>query len=208
MATADEVRLAATAARQHGVFTRPQAIAAGFGAGQIERRVRSGIWRRLLPRVYVHAAAPASVAQTHWAAVSWCGPGCALSHSSAAAIWRIGSLPLAAPELVVARTRAPRAEGIVVHRSTSLLDRDVTCVAGLPVTTPLRSIIDLAGVLSPDDLERTVTDARIRGLVTVRAVLVRLEEHGSAGRPGAALLRTLLPPIGSVWVDRSARMAG
>lgn len=208
MAMANEARLAATAARQHGVFTRTQAIVAGFGAGQIERRVRSGTWRRLLPRVYVYAAAPASLAQVHWAVVSWCGPGCALSHTSAASIWRIGAPLSGSPEVVVARTRSPRATGVVVHRIARLDDCDVTWVRGLPVTTPVRTIIDLAGVLDPDALEHALGDARIRRLVTVRAVLERLEEIGAPGRPGAALLQALLAPIGSVWVDRSARMAG
>ncbi len=203
-----EACLAATAAQQHGVFTRAQALAAGFGPGQIERRVRAGLWRRLLPRVYAHASAPESCARTRWAAVSWLGPDCALSHTSAAAIWHLGSQVRMPPELVVAGTRSPRAAGVVVHRIAHLDDGDVVRVRGLPVTTPVRTIIDLAGVLTPDALERAVADARMRRLVTVRAVLERLEELGTPGRPGAALLRTLLVPIGSGWVDRSARMAG
>ena len=57
---AADARLAAVAVAQHGVFTRAQAIAAGFGAAQIERRVRAGVWVRVLPRVYRHAATPVS----------------------------------------------------------------------------------------------------------------------------------------------------
>jgi hypothetical protein len=108
----------------------------------------------------------------------------------------------------VPRTRAPRVAGVTVHRVAQFHDDDVAWVHGLPVTTPVRTIIDLASVLAADDLERVLDQARSRRLVTVRAVLVRLDELGSAGRPGASLLRTLLAPIGSVWVDRSARMAG
>jgi hypothetical protein len=112
------------------------------------------------------------------------------------------------PELVVPRARSPRADGVVVHRVTRLGDDDVAWVRGLVVTTPVRTIVDLAGVLEPDDLERVLSRACVLRLVTVRAVLAHLDAVGSAGRPGAGLLRALLAPIGSVRVDRSVRMAG
>ncbi len=208
MAMADDARLGATAARQQGVFSRAQAIAAGFGPGRIERRVRAGVWVRVLPSVYRDVAAPASPAQSRWAAVLWCGPEGALSHTSAAAIWRVGLPAAARPELIVPRSRALRAGGVVVHRTARLDPVDVVSVGGLLVTTPARTIIDLARVLAADELERVIAQWMSRRLVTVRAVLGRLDELGSAGRPGAALLQALLTPIGSVWVDRSARMAG
>jgi hypothetical protein len=208
MSMASDARLGEIARHQHGVFSRAQVLAVGFGAGQIERRVRAGVWHRVFPRVYRFAGAPSSPAQSCWAAVLWCGPGCALSHTTAAAIWRLGSVPLGQPDLVVTRNRAPRVDGVAVHRIARLDGADVANVRRLPVTSPVRTIIDLAGVLAPGDLERVIASARSRRLVTVRAVLGRLDELGSVGRPGAALLRTLLAPIGSVWVDRSARMAG
>ena len=86
---ATDARLAEVAVVQHGVFTRAQAMASGFSASQIERRVRARAWERVLPGVYQHAATPASTARAYWAAVLWAGPECALSHASAAAIWRI-----------------------------------------------------------------------------------------------------------------------
>ena len=205
---ASDARLAEVAVEQHGVFTRAQATASGFSAAQIERRVRAEVWERLLPGVYRHAATPASNALSHWAAVLWAGPDCALSHTSAAAIWRIPSAVLGRPELIVPKARAPRVRDVLVHRVTRIDDDDVLRVGRLPVTSPVRTIIDLAGVLEAGDLELALASARSRRLVTIRAVRGRLDEIGTVGRPGAARLRTLLAAIGSGPVEPSARMAG
>ena len=205
---ATDARLAEVAVVQHGVFTRAQAMASGFSASQIERRVRARAWERVLPGVYQHAATPASTARAYWAAVLWAGPECALSHASAAAIWRIPSAVLGRPELIVPKARAPRVRDVLVHRVTRIDDDDVLRVGRLPVTSPVRTIIDLAGVLEAGDLELALASARSRRLVTIRAVRGRLDEIGTVGRPGAARLRTLLAAIGSGPVEPSARMAG
>jgi hypothetical protein len=203
-----DARLAAVAGAQAGVFARWQATAAGFGAAQIERRVRAGVWHRIFPRVYRHSAVSASVGTRQWGAILWAGPGSVLSHTSAAAIWRIPVVPGPAPEVLVPATRAPRAPGVTVHRVTRLRTVDVVRVHGLPVTTPVRTIVDLAAVLGADDLRAALEHALARDLVTVRAVGTGLDEIGSAGRPGAARLRVLLAASGSGEVRPSARMAG
>jgi hypothetical protein len=203
-----DARLAALAAGQGGVFSRAQAIAAGFGASQIERRVRAGTWQRMLPGVYLYAATPRSAAALHWGALLWAGPDSVLSHSSAAAIWRIRVAGGAAPEVIVPATRGPRAEGVIVHRVARMSAVDVVRLRGLPVTTPVRTIVDLATVLEHDDLRAALEEAVARGLVTVRAVGAGLDAIGSSGRPGAARLRALLAAFGSGWVRPSARMAG
>jgi hypothetical protein len=206
---AGDAELGACAAAQLGMFSRAQAVAAGFRAGQIERRVRAGVWRQVYPRVYRHVTVPESTASRYWAAVLWCGPPCALSHASAAAIWRLDDAPTGVDtDVVVPRSRAPRVAGVAVHRVVCLDPRDVVSQRGLPVTDPVRTVIDLAGMLSSDDLERVLIRALSARLLTVRAVLGRLDEIGSSGRAGVSLLRTLLAPIGSSRVDRSARMAG
>jgi hypothetical protein len=203
-----EARLAAVAVLQQGAFTRAQAIDAGFSPAQIERRVRAAAWAREFPRVYRHAATPRSSAFLHWAAVLWAGQPCALSHTSAAAIWRIRSAPVDRPELIVPRARAPRVDGVVVHRVTRVDADETSWVGRLPVTSPVRTVVDLAGVLDFGELEAVVAAARSRRVVTVRALRDRLDEIGTVGRPGAARLRGLLATIGSGQVEPSARMAG
>jgi len=203
-----DARMAAVAVDQQGVFTRAQALDVGFSGAQIHRRTRLAVWERVFPRVYRHASTPDSRAGSHWAAVLWAGPGCALSHASAAAIWRMVISPPAAPELIVPNTRGPRTRGVTVHRVTRIDDRDIVRVGRLPVTEPIRTIVDLSGLLDAHDLEVLVVSARARGLVTVRALRGRLDEIGTAGRPGAARIRMLLDAFGSGPEPSSARMSG
>ena len=203
-----DAQLARVAVRQGGAFTRAQAAAAGFHPAQIERRVRTGGWERVHPCVYRYGATPMSAALVHWAAVLWAGPECALSHTSAAAIWRLPVASIDRPELIVPKRRAPRRAGVVVHRVARIDAGDILQPHGLPVTSPVRTLIDLGGVLAADDLEMVLLHALSHRLTTVRALGVRLAEMGTAGRPGAAGLRTLLASFGSAPGEPSARMAG
>ena len=187
-----DARVAAVAAGQHGAFSRSQAAAAGLSAAQIDRRVRSGVWTRVLPRVYRHSATPESDLLLWSAAVLWAGRGCALSHTTAAALWRIAGEPFDATELVVPKVRAPEARGVIVHRVGTLDAGDVRPVHGLPATSPVRTVIDLAGVLDDDGLRRSIERAVARGLVRLSGIVARLDALGSAGRPGAARLRRVV----------------
>jgi len=68
----------------------------------------------------------------------------------------------------------PRAQrdpaGVVVHRVPSLHPDDVTTVRGISVTTPARTLIDLAEVLDKTALRQAFTQARARGLLDMDAV--------------------------------------
>jgi hypothetical protein len=205
---AAEARLARVAVQQHGAFTREQAMRAGFGASQLQRRVAAGAWARVLPRVYRNGAAPETPALLWSAALLWAGPECALSHTTAATIWRFADGFGDRAELTVPRARAPRHRGVVVHRVATVQSADVALRAGLRVTAPARTLIDLASVASDDDLELAVARAGATGLVTRRALEARLAAIGARGRPGAARLRTLLRTFGSAHPEPSARMAG
>lgn len=177
-------RLAKVASAQHGVFTRAQAIAAGFSAGQVDHRLRSKRWRRVLPRVYRDARAPADDEVARWAAVLWAGPDAALSHTTAAVIW---GLPVVAfgTELAVSRRRVlTRVPGVFVHRPRHLDRDDVQRLEGLPVTSPLRTLIDLAAVLDDADFEAALEGARGRGLVTAGAIPTRRLFRSAARRGG------------------------
>ena len=170
--------------------------APGSAPSQIERRVRT---RRVGARAAARlpARGDAGVERCCRTGRRCCGPGpsCALSHTSAAAIWRIRDAPRSRrPELIVPRdARAARRRASSFTASRGSTPTTSSASRGLPVTSPARTIIDLAGVLADADLEARRSSARrARGLVTVRAVRVRLDEIGAVGRPGAARLRALL----------------
>jgi hypothetical protein len=69
---------------------------------------------------------------------------------------------------------------------------DLTIVDGIPCTTALRTVIDLAPEVDPATLERMVQDALARKLFTVEEAWARLAARDMATRPGAELLRRLL----------------
>jgi hypothetical protein len=96
----------------------------------------------------------------------------------------------------------------VVHRATRLDRADVAATGRLPVTTPVRTLIDLAAVVPGAELVVILDRAIRRGLVTRRALERRLETLGTRGRSGTTGLRALLGTFGSGSEHASARMAG
>jgi len=71
--------------RQHGVFTRAQALDTGYTRRQIDRRIRSGVWRRVVGRAFAHRDTPIDA----WvlASAAWSSrPGCIVVGKVAAAL--------------------------------------------------------------------------------------------------------------------------
>src|SRR5688572_29023964 len=79
--------ISALARRQHGLLTREQAKDLGLSASAIARRLSSGAWARVLPRVFADAHAPETQFQRIKAAELWAGEGAAISHRSALSLW-------------------------------------------------------------------------------------------------------------------------
>jgi very-short-patch-repair endonuclease len=76
---------------------------------------------------------------------------------------------------------------------------------GIPCTDPARTVLDLAGVVSPVRLEHAVDDFVRRDLVTHGDLEATLMEHCRRGRNGCGPLRALLDErIGSAAVPDSA----
>ena len=161
--TPPDAALARLAAPRHGVVTRTQLLDAGFNAKAIAYRLKIGRLQRLHQGVYAVGHRPPSPHARDIAAVLACGPSAALSHRSAAALWGI-TPPWRGPVEVTARTDRRRS-GINTHRSTTLTRTDITRHYGIAITTPARTLHDLARVLSSHALTRAVNEARIRNLI-------------------------------------------
>jgi very-short-patch-repair endonuclease len=69
---------------------------------------------------------------------------------------------------------------------------DITIVDGIPVTTPARTLIDLAAKESPRIVEEALDDALRRGLVSRVRLRWRIDELGRRGRPGIDVIRSLV----------------
>jgi very-short-patch-repair endonuclease len=152
---------AALAARQHGVVTTAQLAAVGLSSRAIARRVERGWLTPVFRRVY--RVGPIAAARAReMAAILACGPTALLSHHSAAAVW--GFRPAHEGDVHITKTTTTRARpGIRVHRTASL---NVAVQDGLPLTTPARTIHDLAPHLPRHELHRAIEEAEIRKLIT------------------------------------------
>ncbi len=83
--------------------------------------------------------------------------------------------------------------GVVVHRTGSFRSGDRGKLRGVPVTSPIRTLIDLAALLSESELEKTLYRAVTGGCVTPERLRDRVILDSRRGRRGPAALRNLLP---------------
>jgi very-short-patch-repair endonuclease len=187
--TNDLVRLAQ---RQLGVLTRAQ-ILEKESARVIDRRIANGSLVRLYAGVYALPGSPDTFERRITAAVLAAGGNATASHRSAASLHGLGGTDLEkVVEISVPRAQNPRLDPTVfVHRVTRLPPEDVFQRAGIRITTRPRTICDLAGVLSTDDLELVLDNALVRELVKLASV-VRMLDSLPANTKGATALRALI----------------
>ena len=176
------------AAKQHLVFTLAQALSVGMTARSARRRVQLGKWRRLFRAVYMSAAAPVAWEQLVMGACLACGPEAYASYDSAEVVWGLGA-DLHVPHVTVPTGSTRSHTGIEIHRCER---REAMSRDGFVVTTPMRTLLDLAGCRSELTVEAYVDDALRRRLIAVQRFERYLAEPGHATRPGAALLRRIL----------------
>lgn len=177
----------AWAQAQHWTISGDQLAEFGFSEKAIRHRLGSGRLHRLWPGVYAVGRRHVTLEGLWLAAVLTCGEGAALSHESAAQLWRIRPRRRSEIEVTVPYRRNPRRKGIRVHRR-DLDPRHVTEEAGIRATTPLMAVVDLAPRLTPRELEAAIGDADKRNVIdpgTLRATL-------PGSRAGTAIVRTIL----------------
>ena len=80
---------------------------------------------------------------------------------------------------------------VIVHYG-DLPDSDITSVHGIPCTTPLRTVIDIATETSTADLEAIVRNFLQRRLFTREEALARTAEPDMVSRKGAQIIRRML----------------
>ena len=124
-----------------------------------------------------------------------------LTHATAGGLW---SLPVsestAIHVTVLARRRSSFAD-VKVHSISQLRRAEVRRVAGLPVSSPALTILDIAGGGDGDELLACLHEARVPRLVKDQELHAILSAHPN--RAGARALRQLLDTEGGVRITRS-----
>jgi very-short-patch-repair endonuclease/predicted transcriptional regulator of viral defense system len=200
----DESAIGRLAAHQHGIVTARQLAARGLGRNEISRRVAAGRLHRVHHGVYA-VGHPILTRHGHWiAAVLACGPDAALSHTSAAALWEIRPTDAARIDVTVPSTGGRARPGLRIHRTPTLRPAAITPPHAIAVTTPTRTLLDLAATLPRRALEKALDQAEIRQLFDLTALdaiaraharhhgTARLQDALASHRAGTTLTRSEL----------------
>jgi hypothetical protein len=141
----------------------------------------------------------------------WCAPDGLVSHLAGAKVWGLDGTWGTRVHVLLPRRRGLRSPKVTVHHTTDLIAADVATLGPIRLTSPLRTVIDLASVLDADALKLAIESALRRRMFTVGQLRWRSEALLGTGRAGSRRLRRLLPrdDLGrseSGWEVRTAQL--
>jgi hypothetical protein len=175
------------ASRAHGVVTRAELLSAGISAKEVRQRLGTGTLIAVFRGVYRVGHTAPSVEAWYLAAVLACGPGAVLSGRAAGYLWGLLRGPPPGPEVTAPTDR--HVKGVKTRRARRA-NREATIWRGIPITTPARTLVDLAAAVGAPRLARACHEAGVRHDTTpkqVEAVLVRYPNSPGAGKLRAAM---------------------
>lgn len=168
---------------QSGVFSRAQALEAGFSPYRIRRMLDDGRWVVVIGSVYADATARLSEVSLAWAAALATGTGSIVSHCTSARLWRYVVPPDPEVHVIVPRDTRLRIPGVRAHR-IEIADAEVTSVGGIICTSRLRTVVDCLLWLPEESGRTLMTEGLRQRLLTVdevRRELIRTpQRHGLA----------------------------
>ena len=177
-------RLIATASRQSGYFTAAQALDAGYSYSAQRYHVHRGNWDQVDRALFRLPEWPIGLQDEYVRWSLWSGRRAVVSHDTALAVHDLSDVSPPRIHLTVPPSFRMRGRGVVLHRGV-LPVGDVWEQGGYRITTPLRSVLDVAaeGILELDQIASAIGDGERAGRFTRRGLLRRSDEFG----PAAAL---------------------
>lgn len=126
------------------------------------------------------------------AAVLAGGDGAVLSHASALPVWGIRPVRGSGPvHVTIPGSGRGRRPGIRFHRAIRLADDERTVVNAIPITSPGRTLADVAGMVGRREIELTLAVAEREGLIRSDELSVLPERY--RGWRGMSILKTPAP---------------
>lgn len=198
-------RLTALASTQHACFDNRQAKAAGVSQDVLDNRRRTGELWSPCRNVYVIAGSPATWHQQLTIACLAGGPGTVVSHRAAAQLWDLFTFDDPPVEITTPRRRSARLDvlGVTQHRPLDLTPGQVTRHRGLSVTNPLRTMVDLCGVVDLAVAEEALDAGIGTKLFTIEAIERMRRRLAKPGRTGTGRTKQLLESQVLVDDDRT-----
>jgi hypothetical protein len=193
MVTLNEVR--EKAGLQAGFITAKQLRAMGFNQAAVRRRVKHGHLVKAGTGLYALPGVDVN-RQTLLRAAALSLPGATVSHQSAAFLHSGRDFAQSRPTVTVPMGTTHDFPGAVVHETNDLSADQVVTIDGLQVTTPARTILDLAGSLSSETVAEILDDWLARRIAVWEEVSELLEQLARRGKRGVQKLRSLLAARG------------
>jgi very-short-patch-repair endonuclease len=189
------------AKRQKGLVKRRQLLDRGVDRSAIDRRLRSK--RLIRVRRGIYRLGPIASPWEPEMAALLAVPGATLGHDSAAFLYQLPPYPArpADVHLTVTGLYPGHKPGIKIHRTKHLPGDEVTRRHGMPVTTPARTILDLAPHLNEAELEQTLAHAHRKNLATRVQLDTLIARYPN--RPGTPALKALLHGARTPKLSRS-----
>jgi very-short-patch-repair endonuclease len=188
--------MAAVAETQHGLVSIEQAYALGATKLRISRWTQRGQIQRLSQRSITFPGQPATWRRDLQAALFDAGDSALASHRSAAHLHGFDGFGEGPIELITARLHRNRHVAAIVHTPAEVPLRDRCTVDGFRCTTPARTIVDLAAVCTPGELENAIDSAIRLGGTSAEFLIRRHAQLRGRGRYGAPRLDAALLDVG------------
>lgn len=185
-------RLAAVATDQGGVVSLDQLLEIDISRRAAAYRAEEGQLHRLHRGVYAVGHESLGRAETLRAAVLACGEGSAISHGTAAAFWGLRDYWPQMIDVTVPCQTGRKVDGIYCRRCRYPSPGEIEIRNGVSTTTPARTLIDMAGILTVPSMCQVVERAAVLKLLDLDSVNRSLND--AQGRPGLKGLRRILSP--------------
>lgn len=185
-----EREVARLAQLQHDCVHRQQLIAAQIGRHAIANRLRTQRLTSLHRDVYLVGRGQSGLMTRAMALVLHFSGDGVVSHVVAGYIWQMIESEPQDIDLTLVGCSAHPLPGVRIHRVTTLEPRDVRWRRDLPVTSPARTVVDLAGVVDVFELENVLAVCWAEKLAAVKEIREAMERAPRS--PGIGTLRRLL----------------
>ena len=167
--------LYALAEPRSGWITATDAAVAGVPRQQLARYAESGVLRRSRYGIYRFRDFPAQPFEDVIEACLWAGPDAVASHETALAVYGLGDAMPASIHITVPHRQRKKRTGVIVHVAP-FATADVGTRDGVPITSVLRTIRDIAEIGTFDNLDSIVRESEERGLLRHREAQNLAEE--------------------------------
>jgi len=166
------------------------ALALGVTDHEISWRLVAGRLEEMHPGVYYLNSTDATWKTEVLAAVLAAGPHSVVSHRCAAVLWGLEGVIGRMIEMTVPFNDSPAPKGALVHRTRRVIE--CRMVEGIPVSTPERTVLDLAWSLPERTLEKVVASVIRKRLATVDSIAITIARLGGRGVRGTRKARRVL----------------